>query len=273
MIKKIFFTSISFLFTLCSYAQVDAISPNSTQNETTEEVSDTLPLDSIYALYFRTTVPYEWVSYRMKVNFESEKMKRTFQLFYVNRIDSIIYLNVSVSGIELVRLVLLPEQVTYVNKLSYEYYQGDYNILAALLGFPLNFNMCQAIFNGIDFAGYERNFQLLEHNSETQLVSPLRCDSTNADNNVCLSQDIYLDNHYQLKKNHITTLTNATHSLLLNYDKYSQTAFGAFFNNLSIEIPSERIKVKAELKSVKFNTPGPTSIKIPESFTPVDLMK
>ena len=271
MIKKLLLTSIFFLLTLCSYAQVDATSPDSTQNETTEQVSDTLPLDSIYALYFRTTVPYEWVSYRMKVNFESEKMKRAFQLFYVNRIDSIIYLNISISGIELVRLVLLPEQVTYVNKLSYEYYQGDYNILAALLGFPLNFNMCQAIFNGIDFAGYERNFQLIDYDAKLQLISPQRCDSTYTEEEaVCLSQIVHLDNHYQLIQNNITTLTNPPRSLLLNYDKYSQATFGAFFNKLSMEIPSERMKINAELKSVKFNTPGPTSIKIPENFTPVE---
>ena len=65
----------------------------------------------------------------MKVSLEKEEEKLAFQGYFVNRIDSIIYLNLNRSGIELARVVLTPDSVIYVNKLEHEYYAGDYTFL------------------------------------------------------------------------------------------------------------------------------------------------
>lgn len=90
---------------------------------------------------------YQWVSYRGKANLTDTGGVRSCNFFIVNRIDSIIYLNISTSGMEIMRAVFTPETITYVNKLNYNYYQGNYEPLKHLLKMPLTFELTQAIVN------------------------------------------------------------------------------------------------------------------------------
>ena len=49
---------------------------------------------------------YQWLSYRGKADVVDTGGTRTCNFFFVNRVDSIIYLNVSAYGIEVMRAVL-----------------------------------------------------------------------------------------------------------------------------------------------------------------------
>ena len=60
--------------------------------------------DSILNIYVKDA-GYQWISYQMKVNLKTDDQELAFHCFFVNRIDSLIYLNLHKSGIELARLV------------------------------------------------------------------------------------------------------------------------------------------------------------------------
>lgn len=91
---------------------------------------------------------YKWVSYRGKAQITDTGGTRNCNFFVVNRVDSILYLNVSASGIEIMRVVCTPDSFIYVNKLTYQYYRGAYGPLRILSHLPIDFQMVQALFNG-----------------------------------------------------------------------------------------------------------------------------
>ena len=161
---------------------------------------------------------YNWVSYRGNANINFDGKKYQCSYYMVNRIDSILYLNLSLMGIEIARLVATPKEVTFVNKLSNEYYKGDYAFVEKYLKAKADFYTLQAVFNG----------------DEAKLKA---------------YQDITVSYHRII-------------------DAGSNRPF---FDSFSMSMNNGKRKVDAQVKNLKFNTPGPTSIKIPENFKEMKL--
>ena len=156
---------------------------------------------------------YRWLSYRGKAELTDTGGTRTCNFFMVNRIDSIIYLNVHASGIEFIRVVFTPDSFTYVNKLTYQYYKGTYAPLRLLTHMPLDFQMIQALFNG---------------------------------------------NDEQLPKRQ---------KLSFDYRNFAAIdSTQSFFTEFDFKDLDHVLEIRAALKNIRFNIPGPTSIRIPEKF-------
>lgn len=180
-----------------------------TRPETAAAVYDTLP---------PMASGYEWISYRGKADIVDTGGTRTCNFFMVNRVDSIIYLNISAYGIEVMRAVLTPDSVKYVNKLTYQYYCGTYAPLRLLLKRPVDFALVQDLFQGF---GDER----LEH-------SRFACEY------------------------HDYAAVDSTQS---------------FFTELVLKDLHQLMEIRAHLKVIRFNVPGPTGIRIPEKFKELKL--
>lgn len=112
-------------------------------------ISVFLPI-KIFSQDTTTTVisDYQWISYRGTADIIDTGGTRSCNFFLVNRIDSIIYLNVHSMGIEIARAVFTLDTITYVNKLTYQYFQDSYASLNKILPFDFNFYTIQALFNG-----------------------------------------------------------------------------------------------------------------------------
>ena len=156
---------------------------------------------------------YKWLSYRGKAELTDTGGTRNCNFFMVNRIDSIIYLNVHASGIEFIRVVFTPDSFTYVNKLTYQYYKGTYAPLRLLTHIPLDFQMLQALLNG----------------NEEQLPQRQK-----------------LSFEYR------------------NFRAVDSTQ--SFFTEFDFKDLDHVLEIRADLKNIRFNVPGPTSIRIPEKF-------
>ena len=161
---------------------------------------------------------YNWVSYRGPAEIVFDGKKYQCNYYLVNRIDSILYLNLNFMCIEIARLVATPKEVIFVNKLSNEYYQGDYSFVEKYLKTKADFYTLQAVFNG----------------NEAKLRA-------------------YSDFSFKY------------HSYINPADQRP------FFDSISISMNGGQRKVDAQVKNLKFNTPGPTSIKIPEGFKEMKL--
>ena len=70
------------------------------------------------------------------------------QFILVNVIDSFLYIQLHVAGLEAGRVLLTPDQVLFINKLQKNYYEGDYTIFQHLIEVDIDFFTLQAIFNG-----------------------------------------------------------------------------------------------------------------------------
>lgn len=215
------------------------------------------------------TINYQWVSYQMKIDMDMQEEKMQFQCFFVNRIDSLIYLNLNKSGIELARLVLTPESVVYVNKMEHKYYTGDYSFFKNMLGFPLDYPMIQSMFNAVDFPNFEDNFKISNDEGKLHFISPLR---RHTQNDLTIMQEIQIGNDGIIEENDITEM-KTLRDLTLEYQNYILVDNFRFFSKLSIEMESDEVLLNAEIKNIKFNQAGPTNIKIPDTFEPLQFEK
>ena len=227
--------------------------------------------DSILNIYVKDA-GYQWISYQMKVNLKKDDQELAFQCFFVNRIDSLIYLNLHKSGIELARLVLTPDSLIYVNKLSKEYYRGDYGFLYAVLDLPLDFQMIQALLNACDFPHFNPIRYQMEADGNWRYISPLRM---RQDQTCSLMQEIDIQPFTQhIVKNDITDL-KSLHDVVIRYDDYGPVTEGdsthLSFYKMIVEIGDEKAFLQADLKNVRLDVPGPTSIKIPDTFSEIEL--
>lgn len=182
------------------------------ESKTTEEIPTTNEITQNKLI----DEPYQWVSFRGKVNVNLDGKQYSGNYFYVNRIDSIIYINVNVFGVELARMVATPQEVIFVNKISYEYYKGDFSIVEKYFKTKADFYTLQAVFNGWE--------------DQLQKYSNIKFAYQR-----CTLQDVNRP----------------------------------FFTHLEVEMDEGKRNAKVDVTNVKFNVPGPTGIKIPESFTPI----
>ncbi|MEG2070003.1 MAG: DUF4292 domain-containing protein [Bacteroidales bacterium] len=133
---------ISFLFAFC--IQVAA------QEEDDSIDSVTISSDSLVRKgdSLAMATDYQWISYRGKMQITKDGQTRDLSFFFVNKIDSIMYIAFHVSGIELLRTVMTPDTITLVDKMGNRYYKGNYNYPSSLVGMPIDFKVIQALFNG-----------------------------------------------------------------------------------------------------------------------------
>ena len=211
-------------------------------------------------------ITYDWVSYQMKISLEKEEEKLAFQCYFVNRIDSIIYLNLNRSGIELARVVLTPDSVIYVNKLEHEYYAGDYTFLRRVFGFPLDFNMTQSLLNGVDFKDFDDSLHRVEEDGKLYYVAPQR---TNTSGTISIMQSIEIGEGGVIRDNDITDL-KTMRDFDIEYEDYKEIDSIPFFTKFEVEMETDEVEMEVQLKNIRFNVPGPTSIRIPENFKEVE---
>ena len=211
-------------------------------------------------------ITYEWISYQMKISLEKEEEKLAFQCFFVNRIDSLIYLNLNRSGIELARAVLTPDSVIYVNKLEHEFYAGDYSFLRRVFGFPLDFDMVQSLLNGVDFKDFGDSLRRVEEDGKLHYVAPQR---TNRQGTVALMQSIEIGEGGVILDNDMTDL-KTMRDFDIEYEDYTFIDGVPFFTKFEVEMEADEVEMEAVLKNIRFNIPGPTAIRIPENFKEIE---
>ena len=193
-----------------------------------------------------TYLNYDWLSYRMNVSimdYNTKKETVNVSAFFVNRRDSVIYITVN-KIIELARVVITPDSVKFINNLENTYYSGDYSFISKMIGFNVRFDMLQAILVGEDIRGLDVKV---------------------------ISQEIKMNNNNKIIENNIKE--NKTQASLSA--KYSDFALvdvsQLFFQLMELSIPSEKILLNIKTSATKINVPGPTSIKIPEKYKPINL--
>ena len=212
-------------------------------------------------------ISYDWVSYQMKISLEKEDEKLAFQCYFVNRIDSIIYLNLNRSGIELARVVLTPDSVIYVNKLEHEYYAGGHEFLRRIFGLPLDFFMVQSLLNGVDFKDFDESLHRVEEDGRLYYVAPQR---SNKQGTVTLMQAIEIGEGGRILDNDMTDL-KTMRDVDIKYNDYTLIDSIPFFTSFEVEMESDEMMMEVAMKNIRFNTPGPTAIRIPESFKEIEL--
>jgi len=201
------------------------------------------------------------------LDYNTRKETQSVSAFYVNRKDSIIYINISKFLIEVARVVLTPDSVKYIENLSSTYYSGDYSFINKMIGFNVNFKLIQAIFAGEDIPDFEPNTLLAVIADTTVYRSEMR---KNKQMNLSVSQEMKTNLQHKIIENNIKEIQKQL-SLSVRYSDFSTVDKSQlFFQQAELSIPSEKMLLNLKLKDVKVNIPGPTSITIPRKYKPIN---
>lgn len=82
---------------------------------------------------------------RINVQFSNSNSKTSFRANLKAIKDNKILVSISKINIPVSRILLTPNELTYVNYLDKNYFEGDYSFLSSLLNFNLSFETIQAI--------------------------------------------------------------------------------------------------------------------------------
>lgn len=216
------------------------------------------------------TLSYQWYSSRMSINVSNLQQNKSIislSVFFVNKRDSAIFINISKLGIEGARIVLTPDSVKYNNHLNQEYYWGDYSIIKKIFGFDIDFYCIQALLLAEDLPHYEPSFTKNNINNEIVYYNQLR---KNNINNTLLEEKIVTDTNSFIKEHNIKEISTLS-SINLRYGNYTNISNQFCYQTLIITIPTIQLILEANLKDTKLNIMGPLAIRFPNKYTPIKL--
>lgn len=204
-----------------------------------------------------------WYSTRISIGLSSSDDE--ISGFIVNKRDSLIYLNINKFGIELFRVVLTLDTITMVNRFEKTYYKGDYSIISKLYGISLTFDMIQSIFLGETFSNFKSKSDNNYLTDTTISISiPRNVDTIHK---IAINQQYTINKRTNLlvknwvkdiQTQQVTTIIYKSHETIENY---------IFPSLYTIELPGMSVTITT--KSSKVNIPGPTSLSIPQKYTPM----
>lgn len=212
-------------------------------------------------------VDYQWISTRIKAEIGSEDDQQKATIFLVNRKDSLIYINISKFGIEGARAVITKDSVKYMNRLEMTYYVGDYSIFYKMFGVHLNFDMLQSLIIATDFKNFDNSLNIAEQDNIIEFSSVYR---KHRKDNIFLSQRIlFSKTQSKIIKNEVEDV-RSMQKIIVQYTDFQAVDGQSFPLNWSILVPGANLKAVFTNESFRVNVPGPTSIRIPDRYKPIN---
>ena len=186
--------------------------------------------------------------------------------------DSVIWASLGKFGIEAARLMLTKDSILFMNKLTHDYFVGDYNFIVNMLGFKLNYDIIQAILLGEDFSEYETNDFRVERNNDLVTINFLtRANSLQPNSFPKLKQAlIYNSKTKRIERNYFEII-NSINKMDINYPSYITLNSISFPQQMNIIVTrGDKINITIKTEKHKVNTSLEFPFSIPKNY---DLIK
>lgn len=191
------------------------------------------------------------------------------------RKDSAIYISVSpYFGIEVVRLLVTPDTLKYLNRMESTFFEGDTRFLRNLFSADIDFYMLQALLTGSDLTHFSTdNFRvsadrdmLLLHASDRRRTGP-NPGVTNLDHNLWLNSETFSIMQ--------TTLHDrvSQHSIQARYPSHTSLGGRPFPAEVRLVFldPNNRAELNINYSRATINQPQQMSFSVPRGYTPMNL--
>jgi hypothetical protein len=234
----------------------------------TDTLKNDFPIDDKdAAAMLNQDFDYQWLSTRIRAEIGAEGEKQKATIFLVNKKDSLIYINISKFGIEGARAVITKDSVKYMNRLEMSYYIGDYSIFYRMFGVQLNFNMMQSLILACDFKNFEAPTSVTDEDGKllfSQINRRHRRDNIRINQNIQFSKNLK-----KILQNEIEDV-NTMQKAIIQYHDFQESDGLLLPLNWSISVPGANLNAVFVNESLRINVPGPTSIRIPERYKPIN---
>ena len=119
---------------------------------------------------------YDFLSARFSASFSQNKKSTTFSGQIRIQRDSSIWISISpIMGIEMVRVLITPDSIKYMNRIDKSYFIDNFDYINTLINSTLDYDMLQSFLTGNDFSFYENSsFRAGIDNQEYKLITTNR---------------------------------------------------------------------------------------------------
>lgn len=119
---------------------------------------------------------YDFLSARFSATFSQNKQNTSFSGQIRIQRDSAIWISISpIMGIEMVRVMITPDSIKYMNRIDKSYFIGNFDYINTLINSTLDYDMLQSFLTGNDFSFYENSsFRAGIENQEYKLITTNR---------------------------------------------------------------------------------------------------
>lgn len=135
---------------ICCFFSFTIIIPSFAQ---TTDSTSYYPTDSTIDATLASTTDsvsyYTAVHYKGSANIVLGEELQGCQFNVISVIDSFLYVQLNIAGLEAGRVLAKPDNFLFINKLQKKYYEGDYTFIEHALDTAINFFTLQEVFNGV----------------------------------------------------------------------------------------------------------------------------
>ena len=119
---------------------------------------------------------YDFLSAKFSATFSQDKKSTTFSGQIRIQRDSAIWISISpIMGIEMVRVLITPDSIMFMNRIDKSYFSDNFNYINTLINSTLDYDMLQSFLTGNDFSFYENSsFRAGIDNLEYKLITTNR---------------------------------------------------------------------------------------------------
>ncbi len=133
---------------------------------------------SVIKQHYATETKFNTVSGKLRAVYQDEEKTQAVNLSFRMEKDKAIWMSASILGFPVAKAYITPTSVSYYEKVSQTYFQGDFSLVSEFLGTPLDFQKLQNLLIGqaiydlrseeYDFVQSPRGFQFVK-DDESQM--------------------------------------------------------------------------------------------------------
>ncbi|MBZ9730459.1 DUF4292 domain-containing protein [Salegentibacter sp. JZCK2] len=98
--------------------------------------------------HYNSETDFKTLSGKLRTVYQSEERTQSVNLSFRMEKDKAIWMSASVLGFPIAKAYITPSRVSYYEKVSQTYFDGDFRLLSDLLGTPLDFQKLQNLLIG-----------------------------------------------------------------------------------------------------------------------------
>ena len=220
---------------------------------------------------------FTWFNARYSADYQNGNQKHAFSGQIRIQKDTLIWLSLSVMGLEGMRLMITQDSIKYINRLNNTFLIGDWYDLNMFLNTSIEYDILQSFLIGNDISFYEEGkFKATIDKDEYKLVASARQKmkkyiKNQEDELKVFIQNIWLNPEtFKITRADVKEIRKDNIKLDATYSSFETIGSQLFPREMTYQISAEnRIHVSVVFSRINIDEPLKFPFKIPSSFTRV----
>lgn len=223
---------------------------------------------------------FNTLSSRAALDIRSSKTDMSLKVQFRIQKDSLIWMSFSpLLGIEVVRIVLTPDSVKFLDRINKSYFCGNYSFFQDFYSVGFDYDMIESILLGVDFRCYDQGEMragidnLLYRLSTANRRKIRRFVRSHSDSERVLLQDVWLDPQtFRIRQLKLKEANRDSRRLDAYYDSFvTLENHDVLPDELKIQIHSEEnIEIKLRINKIRINDTLSFPFSVPSSYQPIN---